>query len=45
MTRASRTLACAAGVLALAAACAALASAWLDRDNVMALWTLAALCR
>ncbi len=41
MTRAG---AAAAG-LALALACAALLSAWLAPDNVLALWTLVVLCR
>ena len=40
-----RALARGAGALALAGACAALLAAWLAPDNVLALWTLAALCR
>jgi len=41
----TRALARGAGLLALAAACAALAAGWLAPDDVMALWTLAAFCR
>ncbi len=40
-----RAAARAAGLLALALACAALLAAWLAQDNVMALWRLAAWCR
>ena len=40
-----RALACGAGALALAAACAALLAAWLAPDNVLALWSLVVLCR
>ena len=42
MTRAWRRR---AGALAFAAACAGLMAAWMAPDNILALWTLVALCR
>jgi hypothetical protein len=40
-----RAIARAAGLLALAGACAALLAAWLAPGNVLALWRLAAWCQ
>jgi hypothetical protein len=40
-----RALVRVAGVLALAGTCATLLRAWVAPDNVLALWSLVALCR